>query len=37
MKPGSIAGRGYTKDSTPLARSFLRFSSLIAQSLARGE
>ena len=28
MKPSSIARRGYTKDSTPLARSFLLFGNL---------
>jgi hypothetical protein len=37
MKPSSTARPGYTKDSTPLARSFLRFGGLIAQSRARGE
>ncbi len=28
MKPGSIAMAGYTKDSIPLARRFIRFCSL---------
>jgi hypothetical protein len=36
MKPGSIAKPGYTKDSTPLARSFVRFAPF-AQSSASGE
>jgi hypothetical protein len=29
MKPGSIARRGYTKDSIRLARRFLRFCTVL--------
>jgi hypothetical protein len=37
MKPSSIARRGYTKDSTPLARRFLGFGRLSLQPSAKGE
>jgi hypothetical protein len=33
MKPSSSAPRGYSKDSIPLARRFLRFRRLQAASL----
>ncbi len=36
MKPGSIARRGYTKDSIRLARRFLHFCT-VAQCSAKGE
>jgi hypothetical protein len=37
MKPGSIASRGYTKDSIPLARRFIHFCIPFAQPCASGE
>jgi hypothetical protein len=36
MKPGSIARRGYTKDSIRLASRFLRFCT-VPQGSASGE